>query len=112
MKLMIRIILIFFTASFAVNASSYQGKITSVFAYDGNIYIFVGNGAYDIGHTCGDESATFRIDQKTSYGRSLLAMALAAKATQGIVWAAGDDSCVLGGPRTKYETLTTLDLKW
>lgn len=112
MKLRRYVFLLFSAASFGVDASSYQGKVSNVFAYEGSIYIALNNGYYDSEHTCGDGRAVFRIDQRTSYGKSPLAMALAAKTAQGLVWAAGDDSCIPGGPYGKFEMLTAVDLKW
>ena len=93
-------------------ASSYQGTVVDTYAAGGNIYIILDSGAFGSPNTCANGArGIYGIDPTTPYGRAMLSIALTAKVTGRLVWAAGDGNCtptVLGVP---VENLVQIDLK-
>ena len=94
-------------------ATAYQGYVKNVYAYGSKIYVIVGNGWFD-GSTgpcpLPGSMMGFAIDPATDIGKAQLAIALSAKTTGILVWAAGNGACE-GGPGANVEPLVALDLK-
>lgn len=93
-------------------AGSYQGKITSVFALNGQVYIHVGHGSWDDSHTCTHGYDGFEVwfDPYEEFGKTLLSLAVAAKTNDKVVWVSGNGRC-LDGPHGTAERMNGLDLK-
>jgi len=100
---------VFSCASFA---GSYQGTVKSVFAYNGKIYVLMREGHYDNANTCTGNANQFHawVDPSTEFGKALISIALAAKVSGKVVWAAGNNSCSAGALGLA-EHLIALDLK-
>lgn len=95
------------------SASGYQGYVANVFGMNGSIFLYVNNGAFD-GATSNCPTGAgvwYRIDPATAYGRSLIALATAAKLTNRLVYAAGDGACSVWPGFNTTESLAGLDLK-
>lgn len=83
--------------SVGASSSSYQGKVKSVFAYSGKVFITVGAGSFDNSNTCTGQTAglTLWLDPASEYDKVMLSLALTAKVTDKLVWVAGG-SCSSG----------------
>lgn len=94
-------------------AASYQGTVQNVTPNNGKVYVRVVNGYFDGATSACASSGTmiYAIDPSTPFGRSLVAVALAAKLTSTLVYAIGDGVCVGGAPYGNGEGLVGLDLK-
>lgn len=95
-------------------AANYQGYVTSVYPYNTLVYVVISNGAFDGGSsTC--RSATdmvYSFDPSTAIGRAIMAVALTAKVSGVLVYAAGTSSCTTGSPfGGGSEGLRGMDLK-
>jgi hypothetical protein len=100
----------------SAHAANYQGIVSSVTPYNGKVYVAIGDGGFDgAASACayGGVAMVFSIDPNTAFGRSLLAVALAAKLTGKVVYAVGDGACAAGSmlPGSSSEGLAGLDLK-
>ena len=113
MSIVIKVIVfsIILLPSFA-SAGSYQGKITSVFPYNGKVYVRVASGGWDNSNTCttGDNGFEVWLDPAEEFGKSLLSVAMVAKTTDRLVWVVGNGSCS-SGPQGQAEKINGIDLK-
>lgn len=95
-------------------AANYQGYVTSVYPYNSLVYVVISNGAFD-GSTSSCRSATtmvYSFNPDTGIGRALMAVALTAKVSGLLVYAAGTSSCTTGSPfGGGSEGLAGMDLK-
>lgn len=100
---------VFSCASFA---GSYQGTVKNAFAHNGKVYILIREGHYDNASTCTGNADQFHawVDPTTKFGKALIGIALAAKESGKLVWAAGNNSCSEGAWGLA-EHLIALDLK-
>ena len=94
-------------------AGSYQGQITSVFAYGGKVFLKVENGTWDDSNTCTGRNNRLDVwlDPATDFGKALLSIALVAKTTDKQVWVVGNARCSDEGPLGRTEQLIGMDLK-
>ncbi|TVZ37418.1 hypothetical protein P886_1759 [Alteromonadaceae bacterium 2753L.S.0a.02] len=106
----IKIFLIMFisTSSFA---ASYQGKITSVFAYNSKIFILIKNGGFDNSESCTNQAdgMSLWLDPTQDYDKAMFSLALTAKTTDKLVWVGGGD-CI-AGPFGQSAKLVAIDFK-
>lgn len=98
-------------------AAAYQGTISSVFPYNGLVYIALTGGGFDGAATnCQsgfNDVMIYAVDPGTPFGRALVSTALAARVSGKTVYAVGNGVCGNGNPYNgrSYETLNGLDLK-
>jgi hypothetical protein len=104
----------------ALNAGAtvYQGYVTNVTASFGVVYIYVGNGTYggSQGNCPLGTGMVYSIavsPTANDFNKTLIAIALSAKSTGLVVYAAGDGVCTNGNPYNGggSEGLSYLDLK-
>jgi hypothetical protein len=98
------------------SASVYQGTVTSVYPYQDKVYIFVSNGAFGGAPTScaiGSDGMVFVLDPATTFGKTMLTIALSAKLSGKMVYATGDGSCGAWNPYNgkSNEGLIGMDLK-
>ncbi len=87
--------------SSVVNASAYQGIISSIAPFNNKVYVVIDSGGWDgsVGSCQGNTvNAIFVIDPSTQFGRLLYATALSAKLTGRLVYVMGNGTCVGGAP--------------
>ena len=96
-------------------AASYQGYISNVSIYAGKAYVVVSGGEYDgIKSNCGTDQMVYSFDPNTSLGKSMLAIALAAKISGKAAYLIGDGICTGGSiyaNQGNSEGLVGIDLK-
>jgi hypothetical protein len=92
------------------SAAAYQGWVKNVHASGNKVFILVADGGFDgPSGSCplpGGAGMVYAIDPSTAIGKAQLAIALAAKLSGTLVWAAGAGACESGA-----EPLGNLDLK-
>jgi hypothetical protein len=98
----------------SAHAANYQGTVTSVFPYNGAVFVVLNGGGFDgPASVClAGGNMVYRIDLTTVFGRALMATALSAKLSGKQVYAAGDGVCA-GTPygASSAEGLVGMDLK-
>jgi len=99
-------------------ATVYQGTVTNVTAAFGTIYVFINNGSFggSQGSCPTGTGMVFSIPASPSasdFGKAMVSIALTARVTGQLVYAAGDGICTNGNPYngTGSEGLAYLDLK-
>lgn len=97
----------------SAHAANYQGTVVSVFPFNGAVFVVVNAGVFDgAASSCSvGTSMVYRIDPNTSFGRTLVATALAAKLSGKQVYAVGDSVCWPYNGATSAEGLVGMDLK-
>jgi hypothetical protein len=87
--------------------------VSNVHALNGSVFVYVVNGAFDCAaSSCPTAGGMwYRADPATPFGRSLVALATAAKLSGRIVYASGDGVCGSGSSAPPAEFLLELDLK-
>ncbi|HEY0342500.1 MAG TPA: hypothetical protein VGC34_16990 [Steroidobacteraceae bacterium] len=85
---------------------SYQGTVTSVFATGGIVLVTVSNGA---GQLICSGVAQFWVDPSTDFGRTQMALAMAAKASGALVYVQGNGACSTAWPYNNTEQLVALN---
>lgn len=92
-------------------AGSYQGKVKSIFAYKGKVFVSVSDGVYDNSNTCTGQSSalTLWLDPSVEYDKAMLSLVLTAKVTEKLVWVSG--GVCIAGPLGQAEKLAAIDFK-
>ena len=95
------------------NANDYQGFVSSVFAYGGLVYVFVGTGNFGSGGpgACPNGgNMIYSVDPNTAYGRVLIALAISARVASRQAYFQGNGVCALG-PGAYAEALSAMNLE-
>lgn len=115
-KLLLSAAFLAFAVTSPAESASYQGTVTNVSPYNGKVYVVIAGGAFDgPASTCAGTSSAmvYSIDPSTSFGRSLVAVAISAKLSGRLIYAMGDNSCAWGSPfpGSMNEGMVGMDLK-